>query len=236
MKNIYLSIVIPAYNEEKRLPGTLSKIIDYLEKQDYKWEIIIVDDGSEDHTLESLIEFQDKISIFTNNKNCGKGYSTRRGILRAHGQHILLSDADLSTPIEEIEKLLPALDEIYDIAIGSRGLKNSQIKKHQPFYREFMGKMFNKLIKLFVFNDFTDTQCGFKLFKNNVAYDIFTRQKLNGFAFDVEAIYIAKKLGYKIKEIPIIWIDSPNSHVGIATDSIKMFMDLLKIKKIHSGW
>lgn len=236
MKNPYLSIVIPSYNEEKRLPETLRIIIDYLEKQNYQWEIIIVDDGSTDHTLESLIEFQDKIKLFINNKNYGKGYSSRRGILWASGQFILISDADLSAPIEEIEKLFPALDEIYDIAIGSRGLKNSQIKKHQPFYREFMGKTFNKLIKLLLFEDFSDTQCGFKLFKKDTAKDIFKRQKLNGFAFDVEVIYIAKKLGYKIKEIPIVWVNSPKSRVGIATDSLKMFIDILKIKKMHSGW
>lgn len=234
MNNIYLSIVIPAFNEEKRLSKTLSKIISYLKKQNYEWEILVVDDGSTDNTLDRLIEFQDYIKIIQNNKNYGKGFSTRNGILAAKGKYILLSDADLSTPITEVEKLLPALEEIYDIAIGSRALKNSEIKKHQPFYREMMGKTFNKIIKFLLFKDFSDTQCGFKLFKKDIAYEVFKRQKLNGFAFDVEVIYIAKKLRYKIKEIPVVWFNAPNSRVGIFTDSFKMFMDVLRIKRLHA--
>lgn len=234
MNEIYLSVVIPAYNEGKRLPKTLRIISNFLKKEQYTWEIIVVNDGSTDNTQQTLLNFQNNIKILKNEKNFGKGYSSKKGILNAKGKHILLSDADLSTPIKEVNKLLKFLENSYDIAIGSRALKDSDIKIHQPFYRELMGKMFNKIIKILLFKDFLDTQCGFKLFKKGPAYEIFKRQKLDGFAFDVEIIYIAKKLGYKIKEVPITWLNSPNSRVGILRDSIKMFMDVLRIKKLHS--
>lgn len=226
----HLSVVIPAYNEEERLGSTLEKIQEYLLHLEYPSEVIVVDDGSSDRTA----EIARSVKVLVNDQNSGKGFSVRRGALEARGEIVLFSDADLSTPIEEMSRLEAALTEGADVAIGSRALPDSDVQIHQPFYREMMGKTFNKLVQLLVFPGISDTQCGFKAFTQKAAQEIFSRQKLDGFAFDVEILYIARKLGYQVKEVPVIWRNSPDTRVGAMKDSMKMFLDILRVRRLHS--
>lgn len=229
--SIYLSLIIPTYNEERRLPQTLESILKYLENQDYVYEIIISDDGSKDNTVnyvKSLPGYPDFIKVIELGKNIGKGWGIKNGVKLARGEYIIYSDADGSTPIEELEKLIAALDEGYDIAIASRALDVSNVKS--KWYRKIIGGVFNIIIKLFLFGDIKDTQCGFKLFKAECAKKIFEINRLSGFCFDVEVLFLAKKLNYKIKEVPICWHAVSGSKINLVTDSISMFLDLIKIK------
>ena len=233
MNKPHLSIVIPAFNEEKRILPTLESINNYLSRQDYKSEIIVVDDGSSDNTVDivkSFIQDDKSANILLNGRNRGKGFSVRNGILSAKGEYIFFTDADLSTPIEEIEKCLPFLEHDNDIVIGSRGLVDSDIVIHQPWYREMMGKTFNVFVSLILMKGITDTQCGFKGFKKEAVKPIFDNCLIEGFSFDVEIIYLAKKNGFTIKEIPVRWINSELSKVSPLKHSIQMFADLIKIK------
>lgn len=234
---MYLSIVIPAYNEEGRIARTLAKIYDFLHKKDYDCEVIIVDDGSTDKTVleiqQSQLFKEGKAGIIKNWINMGKGFSVKRGILATRGDYVLFSDADSSTPVEESDKLFNHINKGHDIIIGSRALKESDVRIHQPWYRERMGKAFNLFVKLLLIKEFNDTQCGFKLFKGNVARKLAGLLKIDGFCFDVEIIYLAKKMGYSIKETGIIWENSPQSKVKVINGSVSMFLDLLKIKLIH---
>ncbi|MCM8767179.1 MAG: glycosyltransferase family 2 protein [Candidatus Omnitrophica bacterium] len=228
-----ISIVIPAYNEEKRILKTIEKIYKYFKNKNYDFEIIVVDDGSKDKTFEIVEKFaknKKEIIILKHPKNLGKGAAVRTGVLSASGNFILFTDADLSTPIEEFEKLKEKIENGYDIAIGSRGLKDSKIVIPQPFYRRIIGKIFPILVRLIVIKDFKDTQCGFKLFKKEQGKKIFSQLKTGGFAFDVEVLAKAKKEGYKIAEVGIVWYNSPRSSVRILKDSFRMFFSLLKIK------
>ena len=229
----FISVVIPAFNEEKRIAPTLTAVCDYLTRNAQSFEIIVVDDGSSDETariVSDLAAEKGSIRLLHRPANRGKGSSVRKGILEALGDLILISDADLSTPIEEVEKFLPWIEKGYDIVIGSRGLKESDIIRKQPWYRQSMGKIFNVLVSALVFGGFNDTQCGFKLFTSKAAKDIFRGARIDGFAFDVEALFLAKKLGYGIKEVPVRWLNSPYSKVRIVRDSSRMFLDLLKIR------
>jgi dolichyl-phosphate beta-glucosyltransferase len=231
--DIYLSIVIPAYNEEKRIGRTLEKIIGYLKTKDYECEIVVVDDGSTDSTREIVKKFEgmdSRLRVIENKIGKGKGYSVRRGMLETRGKFALFSDADLSTPIEEIEKLIYWLEKDYDIAIGSRDLPDSQVEIHQSFLREGMGKIFNKIMNLIVFTGFKDTQCGFKCFKRHVVNKVFSKQRINGFAFDVENILIAMQHGFRIKEVPVRWLNAPYSKVSVMRDPVIMLYDLFKIR------
>jgi len=228
-----LSIIIPAYNEENRIGNSLKLILRYLSKQDYNFEIIVVDDGSSDRTIEKVkeIDSSGKIKILKNEINKGKGYSIKKGMLEAMGEYQLFSDADLSTPIEELEKFWRYLDEDYVIVIGSRALKDSILEVRQPFYREFMGRAFNFIVRVILGFKIKDTQCGFKIFKKEVAKHIFSIQKIEGWSFDVEILYIASKLDYKIKEVPVRWINSPLSKVNPLKDALKMFFDVSRLKR-----
>jgi dolichyl-phosphate beta-glucosyltransferase len=233
-----LSIVIPAYNEALRIGRTLDMIGDYLKGCGYSSEIIVVDDGSHDDTekvVRKMAEKHTAIVLLQNGMNKGKGYSVKRGVLFSRGRFVLMSDADLSTPIEEIGKLFKELEEGYDIAIGSRSVSGSQILKRQAWYRQLMGKIFNKFVQLVAVSGIRDTQCGFKLFKGDAARSVFARQRIEGFAFDVEALYLAKKMGIRIREVPVVWVNSRDSKVSIFRDSLQMLWDILKIRFYHTS-
>lgn len=233
MKECFLSIIIPAYNEEKRLLPTLNKICAYLSNQGFPYEIIVVDDGSTDDTLQMVRNFassEENVVILVNGQNSGKGYSVKKGMLSARGKYVFFTDADLSTPIEEIEKCLPYLKNGYDVVIGSRSLPESDITIHQPWYREKMGKIFNSMVNMVLVKGIIDTQCGFKGFKKEVVKTVFSRCGIDGFSFDVEALYLSRKFNFKIKEIPIRWENSALSKVNPARHSLQMFRDLFRIK------
>lgn len=229
-----ISVVIPAYNEEKRIKGSLSETCTCLENSGMNYEIIVVDDGSSDGTsrlLESVSTDFPKMRLVRYEKNRGKGHALRTGVLVTKGERVLVMDADLSTPIEELPKLMAHLsDGGFEIAIGSRALALSDIIRKQPWWRREMGKTFNRIVKVLVIGDFRDTQCGFKLFKGKVARELFGEATIDRFAYDVEILARAKKKGYGIKEVPIRWINSPDSRVDPLKDSLRMMADLLRIR------
>ncbi|MBL7147206.1 MAG: glycosyltransferase family 2 protein [Nanoarchaeota archaeon] len=226
-----MSIVIPAYNEEKRIESSLIKIIDYCKSNFEDYEIIVVDDCSKDKTNEIVTKYRDSnLKVFRNIINKGKGYSTKRGILEAKYSLVLFTDSDLATPIKELKKFVDYINHGHDIIIASRNLKESDIRVEQPFYRQLMGKTFPLLVNLIALRGFKDTQCGFKLFKTDIAKKIVRLQTFERFSFDVELLFIAKKLGYKIKEAPVVWIDKEGSKVSPIKDSTKMLIDLFKIQ------
>jgi dolichyl-phosphate beta-glucosyltransferase len=228
-----ISIVIPAYNEEFRLPSTLSTIIEFTSKRSEDFELIVVDDGSRDNTVQVAKNFEGKVLVLALDRNLGKGAAVRLGMLEAKGDYIFFSDADLSTPISELDKLLNELKNSSDIAIGSRAVDFSSIKIHQPFYREFMGKTFNQIVQLLVVKGIKDTQCGFKGFSHDSAKNVFGKSKINGFGFDVEILYLARRMGYKIKEISVEWFNDEQSKINPITDSFKMLMEIIRIRNLH---
>lgn len=230
-----LSIIIPAYNEEDRIQSTIEKIQNYLDKQNQDYEILVIDDGSKDNTVKLVKDNFANVQIVKQEINQGKGAAVRRGMLEAKGDLRLFTDADLSTPIYEIDKMLEWQKKGYDVCIGSRAMQSELIKEHQPWYREFMGKTFNKIVQFLVVRGIKDTQCGFKMFTEKAAEDIFSKSKINGYAFDVEAVFLANSLKYKIKEIPVEWYNDERSKVNPVTDSIKMFLEILKIRKLHKS-
>lgn len=235
MSVLYLSIIIPSYNEEDRIAPTLKKILTFIHQKKYAAEIIVVDDGSQDRTTaiaeSELGNFPHKTLVETSNQ--GKGHAVKRGMLEAKGEYLLFTDADLSTPIEEVDRLVGCLKDGFDIAIGSRGLKDSRVEVHQNIIRETMGKTFNRIARLFTFRQIRDSQCGFKCFRKDVARDLFKSQVLKGFSFDAEIVYLAQKKGYRIAEVPVIWRNSSQSHVRILKDSFQMLVDLIRIRLIH---
>jgi dolichyl-phosphate beta-glucosyltransferase len=229
-----VTIVIPAYNEQSRIGTTLVHTLDHLERHHPDGEVLVVDDGSRDDT--SLIAEQvgrGRVRVLKQLRNLGKGAAVRRGMLEARGAHVLFMDADMSTPIEELEKLLAIADQGYDVVIGSRGLPDSDIRQRQPSLRELMGRGFNVIVRAVLFGGIRDTQCGFKLFGRRAAQDIFSRLTLDGFAFDVEALMLAQRLGYTLREVPVVWYHAPNSKVSPLTDSTRMFADVLRLRLRH---
>ncbi|PQV62970.1 dolichyl-phosphate beta-glucosyltransferase [Abditibacterium utsteinense] len=236
----YLSILVPAYNEEKRLPATLETIADYLQKRDFSHELIVIDDGSRDKTREvvrefaasrpwvRLVQYDDEHGAALNR---GKGFAVRAGVETAVGRDILFSDADLSTPIEEIEKLLPPISRgDCDISIASRALPGSNLAKHQPAHRELMGRTFNKIVQKMAVPGILDTQCGFKAFRGDVAKRLFKISQIDGFGFDPEILFLANKFGYKIRELPVTWRHCDNSRVNPMTAPIAMLRELFEIR------
>jgi len=234
MLNTYLSVVIPAFNEERRIKTTLEAIYNYLSRQNYFWEVIIISDGSNDRTVELVKEFisnKKEFNLIFNTKNHGKGYVVRQGILTAHGKFRLFTDADNSTSIEQIEKFWPYLiDQNYDIVIGSIEVPGAQIIEKAQWYRRVLGH-YSKYIIRFVAGlwEIQDTQRGFKLFSNRAAQDIFSLAKINRFGFDFEVLVLAKRLGCKIKEVPVTWNNSGESKVGLKS-YLDTLWDLIRIK------
>ena len=228
-----LSIIIPAYNEEERLGATLSTVLAWTRENLDRTEILVVDDGSSDGTAEVARSFSNDVLLVENGTNRGKGFSVKNGVANASGDTILFSDADLSTPIEETARLAAALEHA-DIAIGSRGLAESNIVHHQPFYREAMGRTFNRIVRGLAVPGVMDTQCGFKMFRGEVARDLFSALTIEGFAFDVELLFLALRRGYRISEVPVTWLNDDRSRVHAAFDSMRMFRDVIRIRARHS--
>lgn len=242
---MYISLIIPAYKEATRIGPTLEKIFAYFSSKGYEAEVIVVDDGSPDTTCEVVANTFVKLSptaprVFARlielGSNEGKGAAVQRGMLSATGSIVIFTDADLSTPIHEIEKVIAGIEkEGFDVVVGSRALEGRQlVKVHQPWYRELMGRFFNVLVQLFVFKGIKDTQCGFKGFTRDAAQKLFGAQKIMGFSFDVEILYLAKKFGYKVKEVAVEWYNDERTTVGALSDSSKMFLQILQIRKLHS--
>jgi dolichyl-phosphate beta-glucosyltransferase len=227
-----LSFVIPSFNEELRLPATLEKIANYINTKHPETEVLIVDDGSADDTAAVAETFRERISqlrVLRNGVNRGKGYSVRRGLLEAQGNMILFTDADLSSPIEQADKLFAAL-QTHDVAIGSRAMDRSLIEVHESRFREFAGIIFNKIVRITLRLPFVDTQCGFKAFRRDPCRIIFEQQTIERFGFDPELLYLARHHGLSIAEVPVRWAHSPATKVSMMRDSIEMFVDVLIIR------
>ncbi len=226
------SIIIPAYNEQRRLPETLERIATYVRMSGRETEILVVDDGSTDRTAAFAESFRSKLPalrVISNGVNRGKGYSVRRGMLEARGCTVLFTDADLSAPIEEANKLFEAL-ETHDVAIGSRALDRGLISVHQSRFREFAGIIFNAIVRLCLRLPFVDTQCGFKAFRREPCRIVFEQQRIERFGFDPELLYLARRHGLRAVEIPVRWGHSPATKVSMFRDSLQMFLDVLIIR------
>ncbi len=229
-----LSVVIPAYNEALRISSSLDKVSAYLAAQNYASELIVVDDGSTDATPDLLRGFaasHPQTRIIRNQPNRGKGFTVRRGVLEAQGEFVLFTDADQSAPIEEIVKLLAALEtHRADAAVGSRALDRRLIGVAQPWYRQQAGRAFNLMVRAITGLKIHDTQCGFKLFRSGVARRAFVLQRVTGFAFDAEVLFLIVRQGGKVVEVPVRWNDNPATKVHFLRDSIRMFLDLLALR------
>jgi dolichyl-phosphate beta-glucosyltransferase len=225
-----ISIIIPAYNESKRLPGALQSIHEYLRQSSWEFvEIVVVDDGSADATAEMARSAGAR--VVSNPGNRGKGYSVKHGVLEAAGEWALVTDADLSAPIADLERLWSAAArDNAQVAIGSRALDRSMVGVHQPWFREAAGRCFNILMRIVTGLPFRDTQCGFKLFESRAAEEIFRRQRLDGFGFDVEVLFIARSLGYRAIEVPVHWNDSPGTTVNLRRGAAAFLADPLRVR------
>jgi dolichyl-phosphate beta-glucosyltransferase len=222
-----LSVVIPAFNEAGRLPRTLERVTAFLREWGRSHEVLVADDGSTDQTAEKARAAG--ATVLRDDHNRGKGHAVRRGMLAARGRRRLMTDADLSTPIEELPRFLARMDEGVDVVIGSRALPGSTIEVHQSRYRENMGRVYNLFVRALALPGLHDTQCGFKLWSARAAREAFTAARLDGFSFDVEALYVARKRGYRIAEIPVVWRNDAASRVGLGGGS-RAFPDLLRIR------
>ena len=229
-----ISIIIPAYNEGARIGATLDKILAYLKQRGWgDAEIIVVNDGSYDNTVEIVRECAAKnpgVRLLENPGNRGKGYSVRSGMLHAEGETLLFSDADLSSPIEEASKLFAAIAAGSDIAIGSRWLQSELQTQKQPLYRQLLGRVFNLLLRIILGLKFKDTQCGFKAFTRRSAQVIFPRQQIERWGFDPELLFLARKFGFRVTEVPVAWAHREGTRINPLRDGIRMFGEILKIR------
>lgn len=229
----FLSIVVPAYNEEKRLGETLRKIAAYLDASGIDAEILVVDDGSKDGTAELAAAALKgrRGRVVPNGENRGKGFSVRHGLLEAQGRFVLLTDADLSTPVEEHAKLAAAIrDGDLDVAIGSRALAESDVQVRQHWVRQLMGRTFNTIIRSLTGLPFKDTQCGFKLMDRQRVRPLFEKMVVDRFAFDVELLFLCERFGLSVREIPVTWRNAPGSKVSIVGDPVNMILDVLRVR------
>jgi dolichyl-phosphate beta-glucosyltransferase len=229
-----LSVVIPAYDEERRIGPTLERIVAYLCRRGGTSEILVVAEGCRDRTVDVVKGIGTEglpLRVLDSGANHGKGHCVRRGMLAARGTLRLFTDADLSTPIEELERLADAIAAGHDVAIGSRRLPESRVDVPQPWWRQAMGRGFNWCVRHLAVPGIADTQCGFKLFSANAAQEIFSRQRIDEFGFDVEVLWIARKLGLRVAEIPVTWLDDRDSKVRPVSDAWRMLVDLQRIRR-----
>lgn len=230
MADPFLSIVVPAYNEERRIGSTLERLRQFAAREPYSIELIVVDDGSTDRTIETVSEFP-CFRLVRNDRNHGKGFTVRHGVLEARGEFVLFSDADLSTPIEEVDKLLSALQtSSADCAVGSRALQRELIGIHQPLFRDMGGRFFNLLVRFFTGLKLHDTQCGFKLFRRSSTRKALELMHVEGFGFDPELLFLIVRFGGKVVEVPVRWNDHPATKVRFLRDSTRMVADLIAIR------
>lgn len=232
------SLVIPAYNERNRIEACLRSVAEWVRARPggWDWEVILVDDGSTDGTHAAAGRLAEQLGlplqILRHEKNRGKGCALRAGVLASSGDPVLVSDVDLSTPLTEWLKLAERLPT-HPIAIGSRALEEDLVRRRQPFYRRLLGKTGNLLVRLLAVPGIRDTQCGFKLFRGDVARDLFRRARVNGFAYDMEILYLARLRGLAIAEVPVLWFNSPDSRVSLLRDALPTLWDLLRLRWLH---
>lgn len=233
-----LSIVIPAYNEADRLPQSLARVLAWMTDADVQGEVIVVDDGSRDNTAalaEALAATEPRLSVLRQPENRGKGAAVRRGVEVSREAWVLFTDADLSTPIEDVARLARAADAGAEVIIGSRDVSESDIEQHQPWYREAMGRTFNRIVQTLAVPGLKDTQCGFKLFSREAARRCFGHMVIERFAFDVEVLFLARRFGYTVAEVGVRWRNDERSTVDPLRDSTRMFFDVLRIRMHHRG-
>lgn len=234
-----LSVVIPAYNEQKRLRPSLEKVLGFLDRRRAEtgdeYEVLVVDDGSSDDTAAEALAFADRgVRVLALGHNKGKGAALRCGVLESRGDSVLISDADFSTPIEDLDKLEPHLGEA-PVVLGSRAVADSNVALHQPLYREIMGKTFNLMIRMLGVGGIHDTQCGFKLLRGDVARQVFESMVTPGFAFDVELVWLARRFGHRVIEVGVTWRNAPGSSVNPLLDPPKMLLEILRFRWKHRG-
>ncbi len=229
-----VSIIIPAFNEERRLARTLPEVASFMDRRPGRFELIVVDDGSTDGTFvaaREILRSRSDARVIRYVRNQGKGFAVRTGVLESRGGVILFMDADLSTPLAEIDKGLSFLAEGYAVAIGSRAHPNARIEKRQPLYRRLGARVFKKMIYAWLgLREFQDTQCGFKLFKREAALALFSSQRVRGFMFDIEILCRARRAGLRVKEYPVAWANDPDSRLRVVSDSLRMLKDLWWIR------
>ncbi len=228
------SFIIPAYNESSRIRPTLDEILRYISEKGWSAEILVVDDGSRDNTAEIIREYavhHAQIQLIENPGNRGKGYSVRNGMLHARGEICLFTDADLSSPITEAQKLFNAIRAGADVAFGSRWLKAELQTERQPLYRQLFGRIFNLILRIFLGLHYADTQCGFKAFRHEAAQRIFPLQRIERWGFDPEILFLARRMGMKVVEVPVLWAHSEGTRLHPFRDGMRMFGDVLHIRR-----
>jgi dolichyl-phosphate beta-glucosyltransferase len=228
-----ISIVIPAYNESARLGASLDRVLTFIGRQPWEAEVIVVNDGSRDRTAEIVRSYAQRsqaVRLLENPGNRGKGYSVRNGVLNANGDFILFTDADLSAPIEEAPKLVDALAAGADIAIGSRWVRAELQTRRQSIARQVLGRVFNGLLRVLLRLDFKDTQCGFKAFRREAARAVFPLQQIEGWGFDPEILFLAKRMGLRVQEVPVIWAHDDRTRINPLADGSRMVADMLRIR------
>ncbi|HEY6197686.1 MAG TPA: dolichyl-phosphate beta-glucosyltransferase [Candidatus Binatia bacterium] len=233
----YLSLIIPAFNEDRRIGQSLERILSFFRAQSYPFEIIVVDDGSTDRTVEVVRGFaasDPQLRVEPQPQNRGKGEAIRKGMLLAGGKYLFFSDADLSVPIEAVPDFLSRLEAGDDVAVGSRRIAGAVIEVHQPIHRELMGKVFTGLSNLILGLKLKDFTCGFKAFRRDAARELFSRQRLGGWSFDSEILYLAKSKGYRIAEVPVVWRNDEATKVRLGRDVVRSFVDLWNIRINHA--
>jgi len=231
---VFLSIIIPAYNEANRLPKTLESLFAFLCRQAYSYEVVIVENGSQDNTYETAMAFSEKLPQLRvlRERQKGKGWAVRTGMLAAGGEYRFMCDVDFSMPVEEINRFLPPLLSAYDVAIASREAPGAK-RFNEPAFRHIVGRFYNWLIRLTALPGLHDTQCGFKCFRGDLVQELFSCQTISGWSFDVEILFIARQRGYRIVEVPIPWYFNSESKINVWRDSLRMAVDLITIRRNH---